>query len=631
VCPAHEPASYALRPDVIGAGSSVECPCEAEGVRVSADSQVVVTLFPDVAAATKREASSSLNDLADIIRRQSGSAKSRLPLLKLARFGDQLSMKGCLRHDFNVVAITGVEGDYDGEAIPFDTAVETVRKANLEAVVYTSPSHAPERPRWRVLAPTSRELPPAERERLVARVNGLFGGALGGESFTLSQAYYFGAVNSSAAHRVEVVGGTTIDLLDALDANAAGKANGSAQRGQGDVGGRFDADALKAAIVTGESYHVPATRLIGKWAQQGISLLEAQRRIKSIFDEVPEAECGERWRMRYADLGRIVLDIYGKEAGKEGFGERPRAAGSEEARWLRPLSTDEFLALDIPPRGIILDPWLPTKGLAMIYSRRGVGKTLLGLGIAYAVASGGTLLGWSAPQPRRVLYLDGEMPAATMQERLKAIVAGFDRKPPLPDYLRLLSADITEGGLPDLASARGEAAIDAVIDDAEVIILDNLSTLVRSGKENEGESWLPIQGWALAHRRAGRSVLVIHHAGKSGQQRGTSRREDVLDTVINLSQPADYGADQGARFEVHFEKARGLFGDSVRPFEARYQEHDGAADWTRTETGDPDLARVVGALSDGLSIRKAGDALGLDKSKVQRLKHKAVKQGLIDG
>ena len=33
-----------------------------------------------------------------------------------------------------------------------------------------------------------------------------------------------------------------------------------------------------------------------------------------------------------------------------------------------------------------------------------------------------------------------------MQERLKAIIAGFGCNPPSPDYLRLLSADITEGG-----------------------------------------------------------------------------------------------------------------------------------------------------------------------------------------
>jgi len=37
-----------------------------------------------------------------------------------------------------------------------------------------------------------------------------------------------------------------------------------------------------------------------------------------------------------------------------------------------------------------------------------------------------------------------------------------------------------------------------------------------------------VQGWLLVLRRRGISVMVIHHAGKSGLQRGTSRREDVL-------------------------------------------------------------------------------------------------------
>src|SRR6266851_497290 len=103
---------------------------------------------------------------------------------------------------------------------------------------------------------------------------------------------------------------------------------------------------------------------------------------------------------------------------------------------LRPLTAAEFLELDLPPRGMLLDPWLPTQGLAMIHSARGIGKTHLALGIAYTVASGGSLLTWSAPRPRPVIYLDGEMPAATMQRRLAAIVEGFGSEPPDPSHLR---------------------------------------------------------------------------------------------------------------------------------------------------------------------------------------------------
>jgi putative DNA primase/helicase len=239
-------------------------------------------------------------------------------------------------------------------------------------------------------------------------------------------------------------------------------------------------------------------------------------------------------------------------------------------------------------------------------------------------------LGWTAPEPRRVIYLDGEMPAATMQQRMAAIIAGCDRNPPSGDHLLLLSADITEGGLPDLCTAEGQAEIDHAIGDSELIIVDNISTLVRSGRENEAEGWLPVQDWALGHRRAGRSVLFIHHAGKGGLQRGTSRREDVLDTVIALRRPADYMADQGARFEIVIEKGRGIHGDDARPIEARYEERDRAAVWTRTEIADAELTRVADALNDDMSIRDAAKALGMHKSKVERLKKKAARQGILN-
>jgi putative DNA primase/helicase len=223
------------------------------------------------------------------------------------------------------------------------------------------------------------------------------------------------------------------------------------------------------------------------------------------------------------------------------------------------------------------------------------------------------------------------MPAATMQRRVAAIVAGFEDAPPAPDYLRLLSADITEGGLPDLGTSEGQAEIDAAIGEAELIVVDNISTLVRTGKENEAESWLPVQGWALAHLRAGRSVLFIHHAGKTGLQRGTSRREDVLDTVIGLRRPDDYRAEQGARFELHFEKARGLLGEDARSFEAQYEERDNTALWLRAEIADAELTRVAEALRDGISIREAAAEFGMHRSKVERLKRRAADKGMLDG
>lgn len=85
-------------------------------------------------------------------------------------------------------------------------------------------------------------------------------------------------------------------------------------------------------------------------------------------------------------------------------------------------------------------------------------------------------------------------------------------------------------------------------------------------KQKVGCQWLPVQEWALRLRTRGISALFIHHSGRGCLQRVTSRREDVPDTMINLKQAGDYKPDEGARFKVHFEKLRGIYGDDVKPF-----------------------------------------------------------------
>jgi KaiC/GvpD/RAD55 family RecA-like ATPase len=293
-----------------------------------------------------------------------------------------------------------------------------------------------------------------------------------------------------------------------------------------------------------------------------------------------------------------------------------------------PLSAAEFLELKLPPRQRIIEPWLPEKGLVLIYSPRGTGKTLFATTSAYAIAVGADFLGFKTlGVPRKVLYVDGEMPAEVMQERLAAIVGSFQKRPPTDDHFRLLSSDLSKIGLPDLGTDEGQAWLDVRVRDAEVLYLDNLSTLVRSGRENEAEGWLPMQNWVLKHRRAGRSVIMVHHAGKGGAQRGTSRREDVLDTVISLRRPSDYTPDQGARFEVHFEKARGFLGQAAQPFEAKYELRDGKALWTRTEMFDAQRMRVSALLKDGTSIRDTAEELRMTKSKVERIRKKLVEDG----
>ena len=303
------------------------------------------------------------------------------------------------------------------------------------------------------------------------------------------------------------------------------------------------------------------------------------------------------------------------------FGIADRSGEFSPDAPMKGVTLGQLINMDLLPRDLIFGEWLAEKGLVMVHAYRGVGKTFFALNVAYAVATGGDYLGWSASKARRVLYLDGEMPAALMQERLGAIRRDKDDG---DDNFVLVTPEFQEMGMPDISTLEGQAQIEPLINDIDLVVIDNLSSLCRTGVENEGESWLPVQSWLLDLRRRGKSVLIVHHSGKGNRQRGTSRREDVLDAVIMLSKPNDSEAGEGARFEIHFEKARHFSGQAAKPLEVSMTTDTlGRPMWTVEALEDKDMARVRELTSAGLSVRDIADELKISKSKVNRLQQKA--------
>jgi hypothetical protein len=82
----------------------------------------------------------------------------------------------------------------------------------------------------------------------------------------------------------------------------------------------------------------------------------------------------------------------------------------EQSDEFKTICLRKFARLELPPRKTVLAPILPERGLAMLFAARGIGKTHVALGIAYAVSCGGDFLRWRADKARNVLYVDGEMP-----------------------------------------------------------------------------------------------------------------------------------------------------------------------------------------------------------------------------
>lgn len=141
--------------------------------------------------------------------------KTDMPLIKLATFGMLRTSSGSLRHNANITAITGVECDYDGERVTPSDAAAILQAYGISAIVYTTSRHTSTTPRWRVLVELSQPILPEYRTQLTAMVNGVLGGILADESFTLSQSYYIGSVVGSE-YECYVCKGQPLDTIPAL-------------------------------------------------------------------------------------------------------------------------------------------------------------------------------------------------------------------------------------------------------------------------------------------------------------------------------------------------------------------------------------------------------------------------------
>jgi putative DNA primase/helicase len=209
--------------------------------------------------------------------------------------------------------------------------------------------------------------------------------------------------------------------------------------------------------------------------------------------------------------------------------------------------------LQLVPRRRLLADWFCEGDLGFIFAFRGVGKTWLALAIAQALSTGGKLGEWQAREAVKVLYVDGEMPPDLMRSRCEGLDASNDN-------LQFLNHEILfdrSGKVLNVANREIQQAITqrCMASGVKVVILDNLSTLASGMRENEADSWELVNSWLLDLRRRKVAVVIVHHAGRSGEMRGTSKREDNVFWIIALDDAKqDVDDKRGARFVSRFTK-----------------------------------------------------------------------------
>lgn len=296
-------------------------------------------------------------------------------------------------------------------------------------------------------------------------------------------------------------------------------------------------------------------------------------------------------------------------------------AETKTASWF--FNADEFLKEKLPPRRVLVrdnngTALLYEKSINQIFAFRGQGKTMFTHGLAALVANGGEFLRYKSEGKFNVLIADGELPAIQLQERIQKLIG------PCENRLMLMSPERMPGlTFPSLSDPAWQAEFMVRVDELkpDVIVFDTLTACFRFDT-NDPDIWLQVNQFFIALRIKGYCVIVVHHAGKSGTQRGRTDGDDNLDLSIKLEGAKGSSAGDGIDIIVSYEKVRA--GGRLPDFRATFSDETG-----KWEVGvDEDENDIVKMLLAGDSVRSVGATLDIPKSKIWRVKKQAEKAGI---
>ena len=535
------------------------------------DRPLAVTHFRSRAATRKSQKLNTLRELAELIEWQKADSKEKAPWLKLATFGSEKSDKGSYRTNGNVKAVTGLEADYDGEQMTPEEGRDKLDKAGVAALIYTTPSHTPEAPRWRVLCPFSVDLPPEDREGHMARLNGVLGGVLDPASFTLSQAYYFGGVSGGAKVQTFLSEGRFLDRASDLDAGAIYRDGGKERPASVEYDGEktgFDLVTIRDALLAIPNDHTNPKADSRDWwltmlaalhhetdgSEEGLALALEWSALHPSFDADGTAAAWHSFRRGGSKVrtGATILAEAARNGWQDGsdfddiapfveFSAEELAeidalvGGSTDtvnpitgAQELSPLTflnpTD---CASLPARPYIVKGLLAAGDIAAVVGAPGAGKSLLAPRLAYAVAQGKPVFG-KRVQQGDVFYVAAE-DGHGMRARLSALRSDFGDA----DQLYLVS------GVSDLLSKKGElCALQKAAKERrpKLIVIDTLAVAFPGLEENSAEGMGLVVKAARSLAQWGAAVVLIHHDTKAGDglPRGHSLLNGALDVSIHL-------------------------------------------------------------------------------------------------
>ena len=303
------------------------------------------------------------------------------------------------------------------------------------------------------------------------------------------------------------------------------------------------------------------------------------------------------------------------------------------------LTLTEWIERQLAELDLLLGKWLATTTRGIINAPTGLGKTMLGIGLAMRMAAGVGFLHWAATRPATVLFVDGEMTARGLKRRIVAELERFQSEHPgkYPEGFHALCHEDIENFQP-LNTPTGQQQIERAIEQiggVDFIFFDNIMSLI-AGDMKEEDGWRQTLQWIKALSKRSIGQFWLHHTGHDESHGyGTKTREWQMDIVIHCTRLQRPESD--IAFQLTFTKARDRMADNRADFAdlvITLVDEQWKAEIISHDKSLKKLQPMAQKFLDALCNSIGSSQITLDNQPATHLelwRKQCVQQGLLDG
>ncbi len=181
-------------------------------------------------------------------------------------------------------------------------------------------------------------------------------------------------------------------------------------------------------------------------------------------------------------------------------------------------------------KDFIVDSLMKSNGLYCLVARPKVGKSLLALQLAHAIATGTIFLGFKV-NPSPVLYISTEMDSSQIADRIKKMILEFNNN----FYLIEQESDKKKLNLDDLEEKISEFAN---INQGKFVIIDMFNGVYINDKFDlynyQDMTQIVLPKYRKLCSKYGITILLLHHLNKTNTTLGSTAIDGAVDGIMTL-------------------------------------------------------------------------------------------------